>query len=147
MRAALQVGLIAAAATAGVLAGFGLSQDGALSPFAVLGRLTLGVPQNAGPAAQSAATLAGVALHTALAGLWGVLFVLVAGGARGARLALSAVLFALFVYALDLGLLPPLLRLGHGARAFPSQSAFLHLVLAVALGIGTWIASIDLRGR
>jgi hypothetical protein len=147
MRAALQVGLIAAAATAGVLAGFGLGQDGALSPFAVLGRLTLGVPQNASAAAQSAATLAGIALHTVLAGLWGVLFVLVAGGARGARLALAAVLYALFVYALDSGLLPPLLRLGHGARAFPSQSAFLHLVLAAALGIGTWIASIDLRGR
>jgi hypothetical protein len=76
-----------------------------------------------------------------LAGLWGVVFVLVAGGTRGVRLAGAAALFALFVYALDLGLLPPLLRLGHGARVFPSQSVFLHLVLATALGLGTRVAT------
>ena len=141
LRAGLHVGLIAAAATAGALAGFGAGGRGALSPFLVLGRLALGVTQNAAAAAQSAAALAGIGLHTALAGLWGVVFVLVAGGTRGVRLAGSAALFALFVYALDLGLLPPLLRLGHGARAFPSQSVFLHLVLATALGLGTWIAT------
>ena len=147
MRAGLQVGLIAAAATAGALAGFGLGRDGPLDPFRVLGRLTLGVTQNAGPTAQSAATAAGIGLHVVLAGLWGLLFVLVAGGARGVRLAGAAVLFALFVYALDLGLLPPVLRLGHGARAFPSQSVLLHLVLAAALGLGTWIATRMHRGR
>ena len=146
-RAGLQVGLIAAAATAGALAGFGMGRSGPLDPFRVLGRLTLGVTQNAGAAAQSAATVAGIGLHTALAGLWGLLFVLVAGGTRGARLALAAALFALFVYALDLGLLPPILRLGHGARAFPSQSAFLHAVLATALGLGTWIATRAYRER
>ncbi len=145
LRLALQVGLIAAAATAGALAGFGLGHDGPLSAFRVLGRLTLGVTQNAGSTAQSAATLTGLGLHTVLVGLWGVLFVLIAGGVRGARLAGAAALFALFVYALALGLLPPLLRLGHGARAFPSQSVFLHFVLAAALGVGTWIASTSRR--
>jgi hypothetical protein len=147
MRAGLQVGTIAAAATAGVLAGFGLGAEGAASPFRHLGRLALGVTQNAGAAAQTAAAAAGLALHLVLAGLWGLLFVLVAGGLRGVRLFGAALLFALFVYALDLGLLPPLLRLGHGARAFPSQSVFLHLVLALVLGLGTRIATIRLRGE
>ena len=147
MRAGLQVGTISAAATAGVLAGFGLSGEGAASAFHTLGRLALGVTQNAGAAAQTAASLAGLGLHVLLAGLWGLLFVLVAGGLRGPRLAGAAVLFALFVYALDLGLLPPLLRLGHGARAFPSQSVFLHFVLALALGAGTWLALSHVRGE
>ena len=146
-RAALQVGLITAAATTGALVGFGLGQDGALAPFAVLGRLALGVPQNAGAAAQRGATMVGLGMHAALAALWGTLFVLVLGRVRGLRLALAATLYALFVYALDSGLLPPLLRLGHGARVFPSQSAFLHLVLATALGLGTWIATREGRGR
>ena len=146
-RAALHVGLIAAAATTGALAGFGLGQDGALAPFEVLGRLTLGVTQNAGTAAQRVATLVGLGLHAALAAVWGALFVVVLGGTRGARLALAAILYALFVFALDSGLLPPLLRLGHGARAFPSQSAFLHVVLAAALGLGTWLATRDPRAQ
>ena len=141
VRAGLHVGLIAAAATAGALAGFGLAREGPLGSFRVLGRLALGVTQNAGSAAQSAATVAGLGLHLLLAGLWGLLFVLVAGGVRGVRLAGAALLFALFVYALDLGLLPPILRLGHGARAFPSQSVLLHVVLAAALGLGTSIAT------
>jgi hypothetical protein len=140
MRAGLQVGTIVAAATAGVLAGFGLGGEGAASAFRTLGRLTLGVTQNADGAAQIAATITGVGLHALLAGLWGLLFVFVAGGLRGLRLGGAALLFALFVYALDLGLLPPLLRLGHGARTFPSQSILLHLGLAAALGLGTWLA-------
>ena len=140
MRAGIATGVIAAAATAGALAGFGLGGDGPTAPFRTLGRLALGVTENAGGAAQSAALVAGLALHGAVAVVWGVLFVFIAGRLRGARLAGAAVLFALFVYALDSGLLPPLLRLGHGARAFPSQSALLHFVLASALVAGPWLA-------
>lgn len=147
LRAALQAGTIVAAATAGVLAGFGLGRDGPVSPFSTLGRLTLGVTQNAGAGAQTAAAVAGFAVHALVAGLWGLVFVFVAGGLRGLRLAGAAALFALFVYALDLGLLPPMFRLGHGARAFPSQSVLLHLVLAVALGAGTWLALPGRRGE
>jgi len=146
LRAALGTGVIAAAATAGAIAGVGPGRDGALAPFRTLGRLALGVTQNASGSAQSAAVVAGLVLHGAVAVAWGVVFVLVAGGLRGVRRLGAAALFALFVYALDAGLLPPLLRLGHGARAFPSQSAFLHLVLAVALAAGTWLALSPRRG-
>jgi hypothetical protein len=132
--------VIAAAATTGAIAGFGLGRDGPMAPFRTLGRLALGVTQNAGESAQSAAVVAGIVLHAAVAVAWGVTFVLIAGGLRGLRLVGAAVLFALFVYALDAGLLPPLLRLGHGARTFPSQSAFLHFVLAIALAAGTSLA-------
>lgn len=146
MRAALQVGTIAAAATAGVLVGFGFGNDGPLSPFRTLGRLALGVTQNASAAAHGAALIAGSLLHALLAGVWGVLFVLIAGSLHGIRRVGAALLFAVFVYALDLGLLPPLLRLGHGARAFPSQNVFLHLVLAAALATGSRIATARRRG-
>ncbi len=147
MRAGLKVGTLAAAATAGALAGFGFGAEGPMNAFRVLGRLALGVTQNAGSTAQTAAAVVGVGLHAALAGAWGLIFVYIAGGLRGARLAGAAFLFALFVYALDRGLLPPLLRLGHGARAFPSQSVLLHCVLAVTLGLGTWIAISTRRGQ
>ena len=143
----MRAGGIVAAATAGVLAGFGLGGDGAGSAFRTLGRLALGVPQNGGAAAQSAALVAGCLLHMLVAGLWGAIFLLIAQRLRGVRLAGAAVLFALFVYALDLGLLPPLLRLGHGARAFPSQSVLLHFVLALAVGAGTWLALPRRRGE
>ena len=146
-RAALQAGLIAAAATAGAIAGFGFGTGGPTGPFRMLGRLVLGMPQNAGAGAQFAALVAGGAIHVVVAGAWGVIFVAVAGALRGVRLLGAAALFALFVYALDLGLLPPVLRLGHGARTFPSQSVLLHLVLALAVGAGTWLALPRRRGE
>lgn len=145
LRAGLRTGIIAAAATAGAVVGFGAGGDGAAAPFRVLGRLALGVAASDAPSAQFAAVVAGCLLHAVIAAAWGALFAALAAGLRGLRLALAAALFALFVYALDLGLLPPLLRLGHGARTYPSQSVLLHIVLAFALGLGMRIAHPRLR--
>jgi hypothetical protein len=139
---AVRCGLIVAAATAGVITGFSLRDPaGPLAPFATNGRMLLGVSANEGRLTQLVALAGGLALHALLAVVWASLFVAFAHRLRGARLWVAAALFALGAYGTSEYLLSPLLRLGHGARAYPPQLALLYAVLAVALVAGMRLAN------
>lgn len=146
LRAAIETGTVAAAATAGVLARFGMAAgEGMAGPFAALGRMVLGVTASDGPWVQRTATIAGLVAHCLLVIVWATLFVLVAGQWRGVRLWAAAALFGLVAWAVSDTLLPPVLRLGHGARAFPPQIALLYVVLSLALGAGMRVAQMSRR--
>jgi hypothetical protein len=138
----VRCGLFAAAATAGVLAGFAIrAGDGAAAPFAAAGRMLLGVPASAGAAAQSLAVVAGVLLHCAIVVAWALPFAALVRRRRSAAvLVVTAALYAAAAYLTSERLFPELLRLGHGARAFPPQLVLLYVVLAVALGLGMRLA-------
>ena len=136
----METGAIAAAATTGALAGFGARERAPGEAFRALGRVLLGVATNEGPRAQHLALLAGLLLHAATLVAWGVLFALIAGRLRGAALIAAAAVFSLVAYALSSGILPPLLRLGYGAKAFPPQLVLLYSVLALALAVGMRLA-------
>jgi hypothetical protein len=141
VRTGVRCGLFVAAATAGVITGFSLhSPAGVLAPFATSGRMLLGVSANEGPAEQVVALAGGVLLHALLALAWTALFALLARTLGGLRLWIAAALFAVGAYGTSEYLLPPLLRLGHGARPFPPQLALLYAVLAVALVVGMRLA-------
>lgn len=147
LRDGARCGLFAAAATAGVVAGFSrYAPGGMLAPFATSGRMLLGVASSEARAAQISALVGGLALHAAVVVGWGVLFALLAGALRGARLWLAGALFAAGVYATSEYILPPLLRLGHGMRPFPSQLALLYTVLALSLVVGMRLAKSVERG-
>ena len=142
VRVGARCGIVVAAATAGAITGFSLhAPGGPLAPFATTGRMLLGVSLNEARAEQLFALLGGLALHTLVAVAWSVLFALLAGSVRGLRLWMSAALFAVAAYVASEYLLPSLLRLGHGARPFPSQLALLYAVLAVALVVGMRLAN------
>lgn len=141
LRVGTRCGLIVAAATAGAITGFSLHDPGGpLAPFATSGRMLLGVSLSEGRAAQLSALAGGLALHTLVAVAWSVLFVVLARSLRGVGLWIAAVLFAVAAFAASEFLLPPLLRLAHGARPFPPQLALLYAVLAVALVVGMRLA-------
>lgn len=103
--------------------------------------MLLGVSLNEGHAAQLLALGGGLALHTLVAVGWSVLFALLARSLRGLGLWLAAAVFAVGAYGASEFFLPALLRLGHGARAFPLQLALLYAVLALALAIGMRLAT------
>lgn len=146
VRAGLRAGLVASAATAGAMVGFAWrAAGGAFAPFSATGRMLLGVAAAESRGVQLAALVAGVAFHVVLVAAWTVLFSLVAGALRGVRLAVAAALFAAAAYVASEGVLPPLLRLGHGVRAFPPQVALLYVVLGLGLAIGMRIALPDRR--
>lgn len=139
----VETAAVAAAATAGTLVRFAWSSGiGPLGSFAQVGRLVIGVAATDGAAAQLAAAVAGVLVHVALVTVWSLAFAMVAGGWRGARLWSVAVVTSLVAWAVGVALLPPVLRLGHGARALPPQVLLLHAVLALSLGVGMRLAQL-----
>lgn len=141
LRLAVRCGLFAAAATAGAIVGFAIGAgDGATTPFAMSGRMLLGVAASDGLMARAVAVAAGVLLHCGVVVAWAVPFVAIARRRHGAVLLVTAALYAAAIYVASERLLPPLLRLGHGVRAFPPQVVLLHAVLAAALGAGMRIA-------
>jgi hypothetical protein len=131
-------GVIAGAATAGALIGFGVRFGTPLRPFntvaaAVLGQFAFGA---ASPPAF--VTLVGIVLHFAIALAWGVAYVYAVGRSRGYRwqwgLAAGVAMFfltSLFARALGIGL-GTLLPLG--------DRIVLALVLALALPVGMGFA-------
>ena len=141
LRGALLGGLFAAAATAGALVGFARhAGDSAAAPFAITGRMLLGVPATDGALVQWGAVAAGVLLHCAVVIAWALLFAALVRRQRGPVLFVTAALFAIAAHFVSARLLPPLLRLGHGARALPLQVVLLYAVLALALAIGMRLA-------
>ena len=140
MRAGVETGVIAAAATAGALAGLGARDRAPVEAFRALGRMLLGVSASEAPRAQSLALVTGIVIHAATVTLWGVLFAVIAARLRGVGLFVAAAVFSLVAYAVSSGILPPLLRLGYGAKAFPPQLALLYSVLALALAMGMRLA-------
>lgn len=147
LRSGARCGLFAAAATAGVIVGFSLrAPAGRFAPFTTTGRMLLGIASSEGRAVQLSALAGGLAFHALLVVGWAVLFALFAGALRGIRLWLAAAIFVAGIYAASEFLLPPVLRLGHGARPFPSQLALLYAVLALALALGMRLAKSAERG-
>jgi len=131
-------GAVAAAAVGGVATGLGVRGGAAATAFAEVGRRALGIAATAPRLAQTTAVVAGVLLHLALVVALSIVFALVAGRLRGARLWLAALAYAALVYVTR-GALPALLRVGHDPAALPQQ-LLLHLALAVGLAAGIRLA-------
>ena len=135
----LSAGIIAAAATAGAVAGFGIRRGAPAEPFTNAGRLFLGIAATEDGTRQLGALTVGVLLHVGAALVWGVAFALLAAGLRGVRLLVAALVFAGAVYAVR-ERVPELLRVGYGGRAFPPQLVVLHVVLGLGLAAGIRLA-------
>ena len=138
LRTGLQVGLIAAAATAGVAFGYGRRERGGFRPFAAVGRHLSGGSFRTGALADFLSTMLGLAFHVALIVAWGVLFALIAARLRGWLRVLAACAVGAVAYAVHAAL-PPLLRPGYDVMALRPQIA-VHIALALALAVGMRIA-------
>lgn len=135
----VRVGLLAAAATSGVVVGLGLRQGAAFAPFVLLGRSLFA--RLAGVSPQPAvALIVGAAVHMGWMILWGVCFTVVAARLRSSRVLVGALLLSVIAGLLARWLWPSAL----GAAATASLSAtetFLYLALmALSLFAGTRLA-------
>ena len=126
--------MIAGAATAGALIGFGVRFGTPLRPFNTVAAAVLGQFAFSGTQPPIFVTVVGIVLHFAMALAWGVAYVYAVGRSRGARwqwaLAAGVAAFfltSLFARALGVGL-GTLLPLG--------DRIVLSIVLALALPVG-----------
>ncbi len=133
------MGLIAAAATAGVLVGLGARHGDALTPFFLSGRSLLAALTGA-LAPPVLATLTGLLVHAFWMLVWGVCFSLVAASLRGLRLAVAAAVCAIAVRVLGATVLPGALGAGALASLNAPQMWFLLTLFALSLFVGMRLA-------
>jgi hypothetical protein len=131
--------LLAAAATAGALVGFGMRERAPARFFSAAGQQLRGVPAFVTPdRGFGTAAWLGIAQHLVVVALWAVLFTSLAARLRGLALVGAAAAFATAVFVVD-GVLPDALRLAAGALSGP-QRLVVAIVFASALVAGMRLA-------
>jgi hypothetical protein len=141
---AVPAALLAAAATAGALVGFGMRDRAPGRLLAAAGEQLRGVPAFVTPdRGFGFAAWLGVAHHVVVVAVWSLLFAFLAGRLRGLALAAAAAAFGVAVFVID-GVLPGGARLAAGTLAAPQRLVVVG-VLTVALGIGMRLAPRERR--
>jgi hypothetical protein len=137
--AGITTGLIAGAATAGALMGFGIHFGTPLRPFNTIAAEVLGSAAANASNAPTVVTAIGLAVHVAACLAWALFYAWIVDRSNGhewewsvATAILAFVLTSLVARALDVGL---------GTLLSTSQRIALALVLAVALALGMRLAN------
>ncbi len=132
-------GLVAAAATMGVLVGFGHGRGAPSRVLNTVAHAVLGYRAEITDAFDPAVTLTAVAVHVAALLIWGILFALVAGRLRGVPLFGAAVMVAAAAYFVDFHLVPARLTPGFETVLTISELIAVYAVLAAGLTLGAAI--------
>lgn len=139
----LRVGVTAAAAVTGVLLGLGRAHGAAFRPLNAAAHVFIGSRALYFERFNFPVTLLGLLLLVVALLVWGTLFALVAGRARGTRLFLIATGFALLIYIVNTGLLPARIRPGFELTLSAAELAAVYVALALALA-GALVLSRDI---
>lgn len=140
VREGIQAGIVAAAATLGVLVGFGAAHGAWLQPVNAVAHLVVGSRAFLIDDFAPVVTLLGLLVHVASIVLWAVVFSLLAGRLRGWRLGAAAAAFAGAAYVVDQRLTPARLAPGFERSLSGLETAAIYVVFAVALGLGVRFA-------
>jgi hypothetical protein len=129
------IGLVAAAATAGALVGFGWARGAPLQPLNTIAHPLLGSRAFYVHEADPLVTLAGILVHTLSLIAWGALFSLVVRASRGVWLWAAALAFTVFVAAFDFLLLPARLSPGFETVLTHGEVIMVYAVMAAAIAV------------
>jgi hypothetical protein len=129
------IGLVAAAATAGALVGFGWVRGAPLQPLNTIAHVLLGSRAFYVREAHPLVTPLGLGVHVLSLILWGVLFSVAAGRRRGAWLWVGAVLFAVAVAAIDFLLLPARLSPGFETVITRGEIIVIYALMAATMAL------------
>lgn len=140
VRQGVLAGWVAAAATAGVLIGFGRARGAALAPINAVAHMVVGSRALLFDHFDAVVTSTGLALHVLYVLIWGVLFSLVAARLRGARLLVAALAAAAAIFIIDQYLVPPRFRPGFEQVLSGVEVGVVYATLAIALAIGVKLA-------
>ncbi len=129
------IGLVAAAATAGALVGFGWVRGSPLQPLNTIAHVLLGSRAFYVHEPHPLVTPAGILVHLASLILWGVLFSIGVGRRRGAWLWTGAVLFAVGIAVVDFLVLPARFSPGFETVLTRGEVIVVYAIMAAAMGI------------
>lgn len=132
----MQAGVVAWAATVGVLVGFGRSRGAALQPLNSIAHQFFGTRALLMQGFDWAITPVALLLHLAVLVALGVIFALLAVRLRGFRLVGAAIAYALVIWLVNRLMLPTVLSAGLAQTLSPWEMGVFYLVMALALALG-----------
>jgi hypothetical protein len=142
LRDGIGLGVIAGAATAGTLMGFGHARGAALQPLNATAHMFVGSRAFMTTGFQPAITGGALVIHFLSTIVWGVLLAYVAAplSARGRALAPFGV--SAVAYLADRFVAPNGLRPGFEELLSSGETTFVYVVLAAALAAGLWVSNL-----
>lgn len=132
-------GLLAAAASAGVIVGAGWRSGTAWAPFAHLSGALLG-SRIAATLPTSVHAVIGLILHTILFVLWGICFTAVARSLRGGKLFIAAMVLTIALWFVARVMFPRALGAAELSVMSSAHAALYLATVAIALLLGTRLA-------
>ena len=137
LRVGVWIGLVAAAASAGALVGFGWVRGVPFQPLNAVAHVVLGNRAFQVSAADPLVTSTGILVHAISLVAWGIVLSLILGRSRGPRVWAIALAFAAAVAVIDLVVLPARLSPGFETMLTRGEVVVVYAVMGVAMG---WIA-------
>lgn len=129
------IGLVAAAATAGALVGFGTARDAPVQPLNAIAHVIVGSRAFYVQSAHFLVTGVAVLVHLVAMALSGVAFAWAFGRWRGARLWVAATAFAALVALIDFVILPDRFSPGFESVLTRGEVVVVYAVMALAFAI------------
>jgi len=138
LRDGIGYGVIAGAATAGALLGFGHARGATLQPLNAVAHMFAGSRAFMTTGFQPAITGGALVLHFLSTIIWGVLLAYSAAPLTGWARAIAPVSVAILAYLVDRFVAPNGLRPGFEQLLSSGETTFIYVVLAAALAAGLW---------
>ena len=136
VRRGVQAGIVAWAATLGVLVGFGRARSAALQPLNSIAHPFFGTRALIMQGFDWAITPLALLLHLVVLVALGVIFAIFAARLRGVRLFGAALAYALVIWLVNRLMLPTVLSAGLAQLLSSWEMAVYYLVMALALALG-----------
>jgi hypothetical protein len=141
LRDGIGYGVIAGAATAGALLGFGHARGATLQPLNAVAHMFAGSRAFMTTGFQPAITGGALALHFLSTIIWGVLLAYVAAPLTGWARAIAPLSVGIVAYLVDRFVAPNRLRPGFEQLLSSGETTFIYVVLAAALAAGFWAST------
>lgn len=140
IRDGIGIGIVAGAATAGALMGFGHARGATLQPLNAVAHMYAGSRAFMTTGFQPGITLGAITIHLVSTIFWGVILAYVAAPLNGRERAVAPFGVGLLAYLADRFVAPNGLRPGFEELLSSGETIFVYVVLAVALALGLWAA-------
>ena len=141
VRDGIGFGVIAGAATAGALMGFGHARGATLQPLNAVAHMFAGSRAFMTTGFQPTITGGALLLHFLSTIFWGLLLAYIAAPLTGWARAIAPVSVAIVAYLVDRFVAPNGLRPGFEQLLSSGETTFIYVVLAAALAAGLWAST------
>ena len=141
LRRGIGFGVIAGAATAGTLMGFGHARGATLQPLNAVAHMFAGSRAFMTTGFQPTITGGALILHFLSTIVWGIVLAYVAAPLAGRARAAAPIAVGALAYLLDRFVAPNALRPGFEELLSSGEVTFVYVVLAAALAAASWVSS------